>query len=193
MLDKKLLHELICADEGAFRQVFERYGRKVYHFIFNHVKLASEAEDITQNVFLKIWEKRKLIDPEKSFDGFLFTIAYRAVIDHYRSHKKHFQQSFPVELITNSMASSVHADQLLNQHQLESLYHRALQSLPPKRKEIFMLSRHSGLSNKQIAVQLGISIKTVEGQMTAALSFLREFFTQSDLGAASVALLFIFG
>lgn len=193
MLDKKLLDQLICSNEGAFRQVFERYGRKVYQFVFSHVKVVATAEDITQNVFLRIWEKRKLIDPEKSFDGFLFTIAYRAVIDHFRSTQKHFQQSFPVELITDSVASSVFADQLLNQHQLESLYHRALHSLPPKRKEIFMLSRHGGLSNKQIAEQLGISTKTVEGQMTAALSFLKAFFTQSDLGAASVALLFIFG
>jgi len=125
VLDKKLLEELIRADEEAFRQVFELYGRKVFRFIFNHIKVAAEAEDITQNVFLKIWEKRKLIDPEKSFDGFLFTIAYRAVIDHFRSTQKHFQPSFPVEMMIDSMASSVYADELLNQHQLESLYHRA--------------------------------------------------------------------
>ncbi|MEY3576969.1 MAG: hypothetical protein RL394_552 [Bacteroidota bacterium] len=190
--DKDLMIRLKDANEAAFRQVFERYGKKVYHYILHYVKVGVEAEDITQNVFLKIWEKRGLLDPEKSFEGFIFTIAYRAVMDHFRANPKRLQSLFPVDLLNDSVVSTVNADALLNHHQLESIYQQALQGLPPKRKEIFLLSRHGGLTNKQIAAQLGISIKTVESQMTAALSFLKNFFSHADFGSALITLVFIF-
>jgi RNA polymerase sigma-70 factor (ECF subfamily) len=190
--DKDLMIQLRDANEDAFRQVFDRYGKKVYRYILHYVKVGVEAEDITQNVFLRIWEKRGQLDPEKSFEGFIFTIAYRAVMDHFRANPKRLQSLFPVDLLNDSVVSTVNADALLNHHQLESIYQQALQALPPKRKEIFLLSRHGGLTNRQIAEQLGISIKTVESQMTAALSFLKNFFSHSDFGRALITLVFIF-
>ena len=66
-LDKDLMIQLRNANEAAFRQVFDKYGKKVYQYILHYVKVGVEAEDITQNVFLRIWEKRGLLDPEKSF------------------------------------------------------------------------------------------------------------------------------
>jgi len=191
-VDKDLMIQLRDADEAAFRQVFDRYGKKVYRYILHYVKVGVEAEDITQNVFLRIWEKRGQLDPEKSFEGFIFTIAYRSVMDHFRTNPKRLQSLFPVDLLTDSIVSTVSADALLNHHQLESIYQQALHALPPKRKEIFLLSRHGGLTNRQIAEQLGISIKTVESQMTAALSFLKNFFSHADFGRALITLAFIF-
>lgn len=191
-LDKDLMIQLRNANEAAFRQVFDKYGKKVYQYILHYVKVGVEAEDITQNVFLRIWEKRGLLDPEKSFEGFIFTISYRAVMDHFRAHPKRFQSMFSVDLLNDTFVSTVGADALLNHHQLESIYQQALQALPPKRKEIFLLSRHGGLTNRQIAEQLGISIKTVENQMTAALTFLKTFFSRADFGRALITLVFIF-
>ena len=66
-LDKDLMIQLRDANEAAFRQVFDQYGKKVYRYILHYVKVRVEAEDITQNVFLRIWEKRGLLDPGKSF------------------------------------------------------------------------------------------------------------------------------
>ncbi len=191
-LEKDLMIQLRDANETAFRQVFDQYGKKVYLYILHYVKVGVEAEDITQNVFLRIWEKRGLIDPEKSFEGFIFTIAYRSVMDHFRTNPKRLQSLFPVDLFTDSIVSTVSADALLNHHQLESIYQQALQALPPKRKEIFLLSRHGGLTNRQIAEKLGISIKTVESQMTAALSFFKKFFSETDFGRSLISLIFIF-
>jgi RNA polymerase sigma-70 factor (ECF subfamily) len=190
-LDKDLMIQLRDANEAAFRQVFDQYGKKVYRYVLHYVKVRVVAEDITQNVFLRIWEKRALLDPKKSFEGFIFTIAYRAVMNHFRAHPKRLQSLFPVDLLTDSVVSTVSADALLNHHQLESVYQQALQALPPKRKEIFLLSRHGGLTNRQIAEQLGISIKTVESQMTAALAFLKNFFSRADFGRALIVLVFI--
>jgi len=188
IVEKDLLARLKNADEEAFTQIFEMYVKKVYQFVLSYNKEKTEAEDITQNVFIKIWEKKLLINIDKSFEGFIFTIAYRLVIDYFRKNSVHFHRTTIIGLAEESIASQVNSDDLLKRHSLESLYEKALQSLPAKRKEIFLLSRHNGLSNKQIAEQLGISIKTVENQMTATLSSLKAFFSASDL----IAIIFIF-
>ena len=182
MIDEKdLLRRLKNDDENAFRQIFEFYVKQVYQFVYGYLKDKLEAEDVTQNIFQKIWEKRSMIDLKQSFSGFLFTIAYRSVIDHVRKEasKKQWERLRNVE--NDESSSHLTADSLLNNHQFESLYQKALSALTPKRKEIFVLSRHEGLSNKEIADKLDISVKTVENHMTAALFTFREFFNNSEL------------
>jgi len=188
IVDKDLLVRLKNADENAFKQVFELYIKKVYQFVLSYIKEKAEAEDITQNVFIKIWEKRLLIDTDKSFEGFIFTVAYRLVIDYFRHNSATPHRNTISVLAEESIVSSINSDDLLNRHQFESVYEKALKSLSPRRKEIYLLSRHTGLSNKQIADKLALSVKTIENQMTAALSSLKEFFLRSDLSD----LLFIF-
>ncbi len=179
-----MLKQIRTGNEEAFQQIFEFYIKRVFRFIVGYVKDIEEAEDITQNVFIKIWGAKANIDIEKSFEGFIFTIAYRSVIDYFRYNDTKLKHERIDLLLNESIATDIKTDDLLNKHQLESLYDKALQILPPKRKEIFLLSRHNGLSNKQIAEKLGISVKTVENQMTSALSSLREFFKNSSLGIA---------
>jgi len=187
-----LIERLINGDDEAFKEVFNFYVKKVYHFVFGYVKEATQAEDITQNLFIKIWEKKAEINLQKSFDGWIYTIAHRLVIDYFRQHKIKYHSNSSTEFENDLIVSSLSSDELLNRHQLESLYEQALQILPPKRKEIFLLSRHEGFSNKKIATHLNLSIKTVENQMTAALSSLREFFANSDIGASAFFLIFFF-
>lgn len=184
-IDRDLIERLIDGDDEAFKQVFNSYVKKVYHFVFGYIREATQAEDITQNLFIKIWEKKAEINPHKSFDGWIYTIAYRLVIDYFRQHKLKYHNNPFADYEDDLIVSSITSDELLNRHQLESLYEQALQTLPPKRKEIFLLSRHEGLTNKKIATHLNLSIKTVENQMTAALSSLREFFTNADIGTTA--------
>jgi len=189
-IEKDLLVRLINSDEVAFKEIFDYYFKKVHRFVYSYVKETTQAEDLTQNVFIKLWEKKAGIDINKSFDGYIFTIAYRTVMDHFRQTEKRLLLTTSDAFLKESIISSSSSDELLNRHQLESLYEKALQTLPQKRKEIFLLSRHNGMSNKQIAERLNISVKTVENQMTAALSRLKEFFAHSDLDSAVFFLLF---
>lgn len=189
-LEKDLLVRLINADEDAFKEIFDYYFKKVNRFVYSYIKEATQAEDLTQNIFIKLWEKKAGIDLDKSFDGYIFTIAYRTVMDHFRQTETKALYLTSDEFLEKSIASPDLSDELLNRHQLESLYEKALQTLPQKRKEIFLLSRHNGLSNKQIAERLNISVKTVESQMTAALSRLREFFANSDLDSVVIFSIF---
>lgn len=169
-------------NEPAFKQVFELYFKQVYQFAFKYVKNKQDAEDIAQNVFIKLWKTKENVIVEKNFDGFLFTIAYRLVIDYLRSNALRQEGRFNFQAQDGAFVSSLTAEDTLNEHQLSSTYQLALNSLPPKRKEIFILSRHHGLTNKAIAERLNISVKTVENQMTAALASLRMYFNSKEMG-----------
>lgn len=181
MNEKHLIEKIKENDAAAFKELFYLYVKKVYNFVFGYLKNKQEAEDITQVVFEKIWENRMSINTSKSFDGFLFTIAYRVTIDYFRkaSAQRHIET---IELLDDAIlvSDTSSADYLINQHQFESFYQKALNTLTEKRKEIFLLSRHEGLSNNEIAKRLNISVKTVENQMSSALATLREFFKNSN-------------
>ncbi len=185
---------LLCiknADQQAFKQVFDAYVRKVYQFVYGYIKDRADSEDIVQVVFQKVWINRETINVDKSFSGFLFTIAYRTVIDHIR-HNKSRKQFGIVRFMNNVEPSSDDtADYLLVHHQLESKYQDAINSLTPKRREIFLLSRHEGLSNREIANRLQLSIKTVENHMTAALFTLRGFFKKAEIGVLILCFSFL--
>ena len=178
--ENDLLLRISNNDEGAFMSFFDLYYKKVYHFIFKFIKEKTESEDLAQIVFIKIWEKRAILMKVESIDGFLFTIAHRIVIDHFRLVKTKNQKRTSTEVYDETLTTTVSSDDLLKRHEFEQIYNKAIDALPPKRKEIFVLSRHEGLTNKQIADKMGISVKTVENQMTSALFFLKDCFKKSD-------------
>ena len=179
--DIDLLKRIANADELAFKHFYDKYVNKVYQFIFNFVRDKAEAEDITQIVFIKIWSKKSTIDSINSLDGFVFTIAHRSVIDYFRSSETNFKKKISNVYDSELLLSSYSVDNVVGENHIETIYKKALSMLPPKRREIFILSRHYDLTNKQIALKLSISIKTVENQMTSALNSLKSFFFNSDL------------
>lgn len=176
--DSELIVAVRNADHAAFRQLFDRYAEKVFHYINGYIKHKQQSEDLTQEVFKKIWEKRAQLDENKSLSGLLFTICYHQVIDFIRSGATQINYAaLPDDNL--ELAGTMAADQKLQYGQLESLYQQAINQLPPRRKEIYLLSRHNSLSNKEIAEKLNISVKTVESQMTATLHFIRNFFQKA--------------
>ena len=189
--ENELLDRIKNNDNLAFKSLFDQYGKKVYFFINSYLKNKADAEDLTQNVFIRIWESRMSLDTNKSVKGFIFTVAYNTAIDYIR--KKGFNELISLSSFSDiALSDKSSSDELVIQGQLNSLYERAVQILPPKRREIFLLSRHDGLTNKQIADHLNISVKTVENQMTAALSSLRDFFSGTNLDLGILFLIFFY-
>jgi RNA polymerase sigma-70 factor, ECF subfamily len=171
------------SDKDAYRRIFNQYAKKVYYFAFSYVRSKEDAEEIVQEVFARLWEQRASLDEEKSLSGFLFTISYRLIMDEFRRKKslvQHHEHLF--HLLTDEAHST---EEQFFYEELESLYQDAIEKLPPRRREVFRLSRQEGLTYQQIASQLGISVKTVEHQLSHALHFLREYFKQH---AHSIAL-----
>ena len=184
-----LLVRLREGDPEAFRTLFESHFDRVMRFMRRHSRSHAEAEDLTQALFLRIWEKRQLIDPERPIDAFLFTVAHHLVVDHLR---KMARSMTTMPLLPGELLPAPEPDpgDRLFHRQLEDLYHRAIAALPPRRRDVFTLSRQEGLTHQQIAHRLGISVRTVENHMAAALQSMREFFARQDMGTASGLLIF---
>jgi len=155
----------------AFNQLFDHYGKRLYHFSFGYLKSVQDAEEIVQEVFLKIWNNRKELSVEKSFESYLFTIAKNGILNTIRKSK--YEQTY-YNYAKFNPGENVLLDQELNFRELEKAYNEAIDQLSPRRKEIFLLSREQSLSNAEIADKMNISVKTVENQMTSSLSEIRK-------------------
>lgn len=170
--DAEYVRALRKGDLNAFNQLFEKYNKKLYFFAKGYLRSAEDAEGLVQEVFLKVWETRANLKDHLSFNAFLFTITYNAVLKHFRKagrERKHMEQAMLYkEDSSDDTASTVEYTELVQ------ITNQAIDKIPEKRREIFKLSRQSGLSNSEIADKLKISKKTVENQIYQSLKFLRE-------------------
>ncbi len=155
----------------AFNELFDRYGKRLYRFSLGYLKSAEDAEEIVQEVFLKIWNNREELSAQKSFNSYLFTIAKNGILNTIRKSKS--EQAY-LNYAKLHPEKNILLDDELNFNELEKAYKSAIEQLSPRRKEIFLLSREQCLTNAEIAERMNISVKTVENQMTAVLSELRK-------------------
>ena len=165
------LRQLKLNDEQAFDALFRHYSALVYRFSYSYLKSRVEAEEIVQDCFLKIWEKRQQLREDVPLKGYLFTTAHHAILNQIRRSQHHMRFQTHIATLNPDVATND-----AEYSEIESLYQSALEKLPPKRRQIFILSRQQGLSYPQIAKELNLSVKTVEGQIMHALKFLRTYF-----------------
>lgn len=162
----------------AFDVIFWQYNKHVYNFIYSLIPEYTLAEDLTQNVFLKIWEKHDVINPEQNFESYLFTIARNSVYDETKKRLTSLQYYDSLEeedLLVNSKI-----EEKLDEELLHKFLIKILKELLPARLEIFRLSRFEHLSYKEIAEKLSLSERTVETQIRRTLIFLRERLSSED-------------
>jgi len=184
--DRENVELLKSGDIAAFSTLFRKYSERLYAFAFSIAKEPYIAEEITQQVFLKIWEKRLQIDEYLSFKSFLFSVTYSETISWLR--KDTAEKRKINRWGERSSFDTKVTDYTVEFNNLESLANDIIESLPVKRKEIFKLSREQGYSYKEIANKLGLSVKTVENQVSAALKTIKERLGQDQI----VSILFYF-
>ncbi|MEI8112526.1 MAG: RNA polymerase sigma-70 factor [Bacteroidia bacterium] len=159
-------------DRVAFYHIYERYSKRLYGFVLRYIKQHEDAEEIVQEVFVKIWESRNKIDAYSSFEAFLFTIAYNTTISLLRkrtNEKKYLEHLKSLQQADNSPDL---IDEI-NFIELNGRVQSLLNELTPRQKEIFHLSREEGLTHDEIANKLEISVNTVKKHMGNTLTFLR--------------------
>lgn len=151
-----------------FLEIYRAFYGKVFTFVLSLVRSKANAQDITQNIFMKLWKNRKNLEHIKSMDDYLFILSKNACMDYFRkaSRKKEISTDVFDEFLLSRIVSSPEK-QIDALSDIEELRH-VIDSLPSKRRDIFIMSRFDGLSNDEIASILGVSKKTVENQISLA-------------------------
>ncbi len=169
--DKILLIALRERKEKAFDMIFNKYFKSIYYFISLNCKSTADAEDMAQEVFVRLWESGQV--PTVSLKGYLYTIARNVVIDWTRRSIN--------KMVFDALAEEQHATLMVESElnektsleNLLSIIHRIAQSMPERRLEVYRLRWIEGLSRKEIAQRMGITVTTVDIHIQKALEYLR--------------------
>ncbi len=170
--DQTNILKLKNGDKQVFNQLFNFYSQKLFYFAKGYLKSEKEAEEIVQETFLKIWERRHHLDPELSINAYLFKIAFNFIQKHLIKNVK--EQEFKHDLANDLVSFDNHSSNLLNYNSLLEHINHLIEELPPRQREIIILRKLENYSLHEISEQLSLSIKTVEAHLTAALKFLKE-------------------
>lgn len=166
---------MVAYDEQVwFETLYDDFFPKVYAFARKHTRTLDEAEDLTHDVFLKLWQHRVGFSLTIPPDAQLLTIARQLVINRYKREIVRQRVYADWQHDRTEATPADEAEQPLQTAELTRKLQDALATMPPKRREIFEKSRFEGLSYDEIAEQLSISRSTVESQMVKALRMMRE-------------------
>ncbi|SHE74862.1 RNA polymerase sigma-70 factor, ECF subfamily [Arenibacter palladensis] len=177
-----LAQRLISGDPKAYDLLMDSYYQNLCAYVQSLCHDHSMAEDIVQNVFVKVWVKRKKINPDLSIKSYLYKSVYNEFINQYRKNK-------PVIYLEKKYFEAIDLVVDIEPEELESLIklmNIEIENLPSKCKEIFLMNKKEGLTHTEISEYLNISVKTVEGHITRAFKILTE-----KLGTKMEAVLFL--
>lgn len=175
--DIELVTQLTQDDEAAFSELYIRYKDKLSYFCFYLLKSKEEANDIVQEIFIRIWESRSFINPELSFSAFLYTMARNRIMNYFRDIDidTKVKEIFAARKIT--VEETTESQIIYTEYQ--EILQAAIDLLPTQRKRIFNMSRVENMPHKEIAAELGISINTVQEHISEALKFIKLYFNKN--------------
>lgn len=176
--EKELLQGMQAGDQYAFETLYHYYSKRIYWKFLRMVKVENEVEELLQDLFIKVWERREQIDIEQSFQSYLYRIAENIVYDFYR---KAARDRSLHEAIKNSTSEiDNHTLEKIQGNEIQNLVDQAISNLPPKRQEVFILCRIEGKSYQEAAEILGISVNTVRNHLVKASQTIKEHLADSQ-------------
>ncbi len=188
--DKELAVLIRSGDITAFDKIYKRYSNRLYVFVFGILKSQKDAEDIIQEVFIKVWDKRDKINEYLSFQSYLFTIAHNTTINIIRKKLKETELVSQIKSLQNPAEKSSNETEI-EYKELKERLKNTINKLPQRQQQVYSLSRNEELSYKEIADKLDISVNTVENHMVKALKFVRENMSNPSYLSAIFCALFI--
>ena len=183
--EKELLEQVACGDEASFKRLFDNYRAKLYHYILSIIKSRESAEEIVIDVFMKIWTSREMITEIENLNAFLFRIAYHKSIDFLRSAARNRTLA---DLLWKNIAAKQSAipstahemtDSKIIMEEYEAALNKAVSLLPPRRREVYQLSREEGFTHEQIASLLHLSRHTINNHIVESRRFIQSFLLSS--------------
>jgi RNA polymerase sigma-70 factor (family 1) len=185
-LEKELLHKVASGDQKAFTELFERYQTLVYDYAIRLTRSKSQAEEIVQDIFIKIWVNRREIESIQNFGGYINRMARN---QSYTALRKIAAQALRmVELAQSEIVGSNNSEHRALYNESAKILKTAVDILPPQRKLVYELCHEQGLKYDEVAAKLNISSGTVHKHMKLALKSIRTYFHYMD----ATILFFIF-
>jgi len=170
--ERELLEQLKTGSEDAFTRLFDNYRGTVYGVALKFLKSPVLAEEIVQDVFLKLWLKRGEMVEVKQLDAYLFIMARNFIFD--RLKKMSYETAAQTSL-TKPELSVDDTEYLVRQHQCEQLLQQAIELLPPQQKQVYYYAKVNGLSHEMIAEKMQLSKHTVKKHMAMALQAIKKY------------------
>ncbi|MBQ4913619.1 RNA polymerase sigma-70 factor [Maribacter sp. MMG018] len=168
--NKVLIKCLQQNNKKAFSFLVDSYHHRLCVYANSLVNNSMLADDIVQNVFINVWEKRNMLNPDHSLKSFLYKSVYNEFIDQYRKS----QSLLRIEKKYIEHLNTIVAEDEESTKKLIADVKNMMEDLPPKCKQVFMLSKKEGLTNIEISEHLEISVKAVEAQITRGFKILRK-------------------
>ncbi len=164
--------EVARGDLKAYRYLFDNHFADLCNFLLIYLHDRNLAEELALDIFAYVWEKREDIEIKSSFRNYLFTAAKNQAVSHFRKQQKHFFTDLGLE--APDAIDPISAEHIIENEELQQMINNAIDSLPAQSKRIYQMAWEQNLSYKEIADELGLSVKTVENHVGIALRKLRE-------------------
>lgn len=172
--DQDLLIGIKKGEKDAFRELFERYTPQIYKFAYSYMKNKNDAEELVQIVFLKIWKKRSTIDSSLNIKAYIFKITVNSIYDFIRRKKTEYIFQNHIRQIQTDAENNTWNTVVYRELQQNVLI--CVNKLPHQQQRIFHLSKMEGFTNDEIAIEMGLSKRTVENHLYRAIVFLKQNF-----------------
>ena len=180
--------------DARFEQFYAANFPRVKNFARLLTKSEEDAEDIAQNIFLKLWTRPELWQEQETMTSYLYTVTRNEIFNLFKHQK--VEQEYESHIIRSQLIGEL-CDE--DTSLLENLYYKeivllvelALNQLPPRRKQVFEMSRIEGLSHKEIAEALGVSVHTVQEHISLSLKVIRSYLTKYSSTSADVLLILL--
>ena len=180
-----LLEELRQGKERAFNTIYKAYFKPLYRKVFSMIKDEMIADELIQDLFLKVWHKREEINPKSTFQAYLYTVANNLVFDYFRKIAK--DKRLTARLLIHATDFYMHSDELLESKESMQVLLKAIDQLSPQRKLVFTRCKLEGKSYEQASLELGISVATINSHMTQSLRTVREYILKNyDVAVVNV-------
>lgn len=189
IFDQDCLVDIANGDQEAFRRFFQFYKNKVYSFSYSFTKSAEIAEEITQDVFIKVWTSGELLLEIENIEAWMSTITRNLCFNYLK--KLALERKTREALQKTQPSTEQNVEQYLSYKEKVSQVAEAVEQLSPQQRLIFNLNRNKGLKNEEIAHQLNLSPNTVKNHMVIALRKIKSFLESHAAHLFSILLFFL--
>ena len=174
--DKELVELLIGGSQEAFGELYVRYKDVLLYCCKQYLNGKTGAMDIVQDIFMQVWETRDSLNAELSFSGYIHTLAHHRILNMYRQMGVHSR--YTRHILADEKELTNETEDLIADNDYAALLNEIMESLPPKQKEVFRLSRIEGLKYKEISELLQISVPAVQKHASIALKKIKKYLQQ---------------